>query len=168
MERRRETFERFRSERQPGLTLGADVTVYTWTTFSVEPSGSVEVGDDCVLVGPAFMCAERILVGERVVMSYNVTVADCDFHPHDPGLRKLDAVANAPLADETERPPLVTAPVVIEDDAWLGIGAIVLKGVRVGEGARVGAGAVVTDDVPAGALVVGNPARPVDREPGAR
>jgi 2,3,4,5-tetrahydropyridine-2,6-dicarboxylate N-succinyltransferase len=57
--------------------------------------------------------------------------------------------------------PPQAAPVVIEDDAWIGIGAIVLKGVRIGAGARVGAGAVVARDVPAGASVEGNPARVV-------
>jgi acetyltransferase-like isoleucine patch superfamily enzyme len=56
--------------------------------------------------------------------------------------------------------------VVIEDDAWIGIGAIVLKGVRIGRGARVGAGSVVTGDIPAGVYVAGNPARPLT-EPGA-
>jgi acetyltransferase-like isoleucine patch superfamily enzyme len=49
--------------------------------------------------------------------------------------------------------------VIIEDDVWLGIGSIVLKGVRIGAGARVAAGSVVTADVPAGAHVAGNPAR---------
>jgi len=47
----------------------------------------------------------------------------------------------------------------IEDDADLGVGAIVLPGVRVGRGAQVGAGAVVTRDVPPYAVVAGNPAR---------
>jgi acetyltransferase-like isoleucine patch superfamily enzyme len=51
--------------------------------------------------------------------------------------------------------------VVIEDDVWIGIGAIILKGVLVGRGARVGAGAIVTSDVPPEATVVGNPARVV-------
>ena len=48
---------------------------------------------------------------------------------------------------------------VIADDAWLGTNAVILPGVRVGNGAVVGAGAVVTKDVPANAIVVGNPAR---------
>jgi acetyltransferase-like isoleucine patch superfamily enzyme len=122
----------------------------------------VEIGDDSILVGPVFMCAERISVGRRVLLSYNVTVADSDFHPHDPAERILDAIANAPGGDRARRPPLVAKPVVIEDDAEIGIGAIILKGVRVGRGARVGAGAVVARDVPAGAVVEGNPARLVD------
>lgn len=158
---RQGSFERFRSQQQPGLVLGERVRVYTWTTFNVEPSGVVEVGDDTILVGAVFMCNKRISVGRRVVVSYNVTIADSDFHPIDPALRRQDAMANSPFGDRSHRPPIVSRPVVIEDDAWIGIGAIVLKGVRIGRGARVGAGSVVTADVPAGASVAGNPARPV-------
>jgi acetyltransferase-like isoleucine patch superfamily enzyme len=55
-----------------------------------------------------------------------------------------------------------TRPVTIADDVWIGIGAIVLKGVRIGRGARIAAGAVVTRDVPEGAMVAGNPARVVE------
>jgi acetyltransferase-like isoleucine patch superfamily enzyme len=90
-----------------------------------------------------------------------VTIADCDFHPRDPELRKQDAIANAPHGDRGQRPPLVSRPVVIEDDVWIGIGAIVLKGVRIGKAARIGAGAIVTTNVPPGATVVGNPAHVV-------
>ena len=55
--------------------------------------------------------------------------------------------------------PIETAPVVIEDDADIGVGAVVLPGVTVGRGAVVGAGAVVAADVPAYAVVAGVPAR---------
>src|SRR5688500_15205652 len=159
---RKEGFDRFRSTRHPGLVIGDRVRVYTWTTFNVEPDGLVEIGDDSVLVGAVFMCARHIRVGRRVIMSYNVTVADSDFHPIDPDERERDAVANAPFGDRSCRPALVARPVVIEDDAWIGIGAMILKGVTVGAGARVGPGAVVTRDVPAGATVAGNPARAVE------
>ncbi len=159
---RRASFGRFRSRRDPGLVIGRDVTVYMWTAFSVDEDGLVEVGDGSVLVGASFMCAERISVGRRVVLSHQVVVADSDFHPHDPEERRLDAIANAPGGDRSARPRVDTAPVVIEDDAWVGIGAIVLKGVRIGAGARVGAGAVVTRDVPPGAHVEGNPAGQAD------
>ena len=55
--------------------------------------------------------------------------------------------------------PVLTGPVVIEDDVWIGLNAVILQGVTLGRGCIVGAGAVVTKDVPAGARVVGNPAR---------
>ena len=160
---RRDSFVRFRSTKSPGLVLGDRVRVYTWTTFNVEPAGYVEVGRDSVLVGPVFMCAERIVLGRNVVVSYHVTIADCDFHPIDPALRIEDARASSPRGDWTQKPPLVTRPVIIEDDVWIGIGAIILKGVHIGAGARIHAGAVVTRDVPPGAVFAGNPAQPSAR-----
>jgi acetyltransferase-like isoleucine patch superfamily enzyme len=158
---RKDSFKRFRSTREPGLVLGDRVKVYTWTEFNIEPAGIVEVGNDSVLVGAVFMCAENVRIGQRAIVSYNVTIADSDFHPREPGPRKLDAIANAPEGDRSHRPAVIAKPVVIEDDVWIGIGAIILKGVHIGRGARVGAGAVVAKDVPAGASVAGNPARPV-------
>lgn len=161
---RRDSFKRFRSTRKPGLVLGNNVKVYTWTEFNIEPEGFVEIGNDSTLVGAVFMCGEEIQIGERVVVSYNTTLADSDFHPSNPSLRKQDAIANAPEGDRAHRPKISTRPVRIEDDVWIGIGAIILKGIRIGKGARVGAGAVVTSDVPAGATVSGNPARIVEPE----
>jgi len=156
---RKDSFASFRSTRDPGLVLGDRVRVYTWATFNVEPTGLVEVGDDSLLVGPVFMCADHVRIGKRVIISYNVTISDSDFHPLDPDERMRDAMANAPFGDRSKRPALVASPVVIEDDAWIGIGAIILKGVTIGAGARVGAGAVVTRDIPPGTTVFGNPAR---------
>ena len=155
---RRDSFERFRSTREPGLVLGDRVRVYTWTTFNVEPEGLILVGDDSVLVGAVFMCAEHISIGANVVISYGVTIADSDFHPHDPELRRQDARANAPEGDRSTRPRIQTSPVVIGDDVSIGIGAIVLKGVTIGAGATIAAGAVVTADVPERAVAAGNPA----------
>lgn len=156
---RKQSFERFRNELDLGLRIGDRVKVYTWTSFNVEPQGLIEIGDDTILVGCVFMCADYIKIGKRVLVSYNVTIADSDFHPIDPDERMRDAIANAPYGNKKQRPPLITKPVIIEDDAWIGIGAIILKGVRIGQGARVEAGAIVTSDVPAGATVSGNPAR---------
>lgn len=158
---RQGSFEQYRSQKAVGLRLGARVRAYTWTTFNVEPTGCIEIGDDCVLVGAVFMCAERVTLGRRVTISYGVTIADSDFHPRDPEARMQDAVANAPFGDRTLRPAYRTAPVEIEDDVSVGIGAIILKGVHVGAAARIGAGAVVTADVPAGSRVEGNPGRVV-------
>lgn len=77
-----------------------------------------------------------------------------------PGVRILTSTHRL---DQLDRPILHAAveraPVTVEDGADLGVGAILLPGVRVGHGAQVGAGAVVTADVPALAIVAGVPAR---------
>lgn len=157
-----ESFEGCRSVRDRAVTLGNRVAVYGWTRFNLQPSGYVEVGDDSILVGAMLMGAERITIGARVVISYFVTIADSDFHPRDPELRRLDSLALLPGGDPSQRPPIATGAVVVEDDVWMGIGAIVLKGVTIGAGARIDAGAVVAHDVPPGARAAGNPARVVD------
>lgn len=154
-----DSFHRFRSERDPGLVIGDRVRVYTWTRFSIEPTGSLRIGDDSVLVGAMFMGAGSITLGSGVVVSYGAMIADCDFHPHDPDLRQLDAIAHSPYGRYEDRFPFEPEPVVISDGARIGIGAIVLKGVTIGADAVIGAGAVVTKDVPDGALVKGNPGR---------
>ncbi len=90
------------------------------------------------------------------------------------GITIGDNVYTAPLVqmlavnhiyDDPTRPIIeqgITAVgIVIEDDAWIGAGAIILDGVRVGKGAVVGAGAVVTRDIPPHTVVVGSPARVV-------
>lgn len=152
------SFRGVRSVREPGVVFGDRTSVYAWTAFSIEPQGQVLVGDDCLLVGANFLCAERITLGARVVVSYSVIIADGDFHPADPVLRRQDAIALAPQGDLSQRQPFPTRPIVIEDDVHIGIGAIILKGVRIGRGAKIAAGAVVTASVPAGAYVCGNPA----------
>jgi len=161
----RGSFERCRSVVDPAVVLGDRVRVYAWTRFNLEPAGRVEVGDDTVLVGAAIMGADSVRIGSRVVVSYAVTIADCDFHPRDAEARRRDAAAIAPGGDPTQVAPLRTRPVVIEDDAWIGIGAIVLKGVTIGAGARVEPGAVVTRDVAPGARVAGNPAAAAEPGP---
>jgi acetyltransferase-like isoleucine patch superfamily enzyme len=158
---RKGSFDRYRSEQTPGLILGDRVRVYGFTDLNVEPSGMLSIGDDSIVVGAVFMCAQRITISKRVVISYDVTIADSDFHPTDPAARKLDSIANSPYGDRSLRPYIETSPVEIGDDVWIGIGAIILKGVKIGAGARIGAGAVITRDVPEGAYYIGNPARAV-------
>ena len=155
---RRAAFERFRSQRDPGLVLGDRVQVLTWTTFNIEPGGAVEVGDDTLLVGAIFMCAESIYIGSSCVISYNVTITDCDFHPVDIESRRRDAIASSPAGDRSQRPALITSPVSIGNAVWIGTGAIILKGVHIGDNATIAPGTVVTRDIPAKALAAGNPA----------
>ena len=90
-----------------------------------------------------------VRIGARVSIATNVTIV-ADSNPNNSELGRHPYVA-AHLVK--------TLPVVVEDDAWLGTSCVLLPGVTVGRGAIVGAGAVVTNDVPAFAVVAGVPAR---------
>lgn len=155
-------FRRLRTGRDPGLVVGSDCHL-DQVQFSHGPEGYVEIGDLCVFQNAIFMCEQEIRVGSRVVIGWNSYVADSNFHPLDPLARIEDAVACSPLGASRglARPALRHAPVVIEDDVWIGPACTVLKGVRIGAGAFIEPGSVVTSDIPARAVAIGNPARPV-------
>jgi acetyltransferase-like isoleucine patch superfamily enzyme len=82
----------------------------------------------------------------------NVQIAPyCAFYPYNHGFAPREPIGKQPLH--------TSGGIVIEDDAWLGVGVIVLDGVTIGKGAVIGAGSVVTRDVPEGAIAAGVPAR---------
>lgn len=82
-------------------------------------------------------------------------------------MRRRDIEAISPSGDPSQRPPLMPRPVNIGNDVWIGTGAIILKGLSVGNGATIAPGAVLTRDVPPGVLVEGNPASIREEKPNA-
>jgi acetyltransferase-like isoleucine patch superfamily enzyme len=153
-------FKRFRSRCDPALVIGAHCTI-DGTHFALGEDARIEIGDYCYFTNAILLCELALRVGSYVVLGWNTTIADTDFHPIGPAERVADAVACSPLGKGRPRPPVVRSPVVIEDDVWVGPNATILKGVRVGAGAFIEAGALVTRDVPPRSRVVGNPARVV-------
>ena len=99
------------------------------------------IGPNSVLFGGG-----GIEIGDAVLISPGVVITS---HQHTFEEQGVDIQAQ----------PLEFARVVIDRNVWVGANATVVPGIRVGEGAVIGAGAVVTHDVPAGAVVVGVPAR---------
>lgn len=85
-------------------------------------------------------CGHSVSIGDYVLISWDVNILEFDFHAAGGG-------------------PSLPAPVVIEDEVWIGACCIILKGVSIGKGAIIGAGAVVTKDVPPFSFAAGNPAR---------
>jgi acetyltransferase-like isoleucine patch superfamily enzyme len=152
-------FRFMRSKRVRAVELGAHVSCYAGVSFALGENGSCRVGDFTLLNGALIMADERIEIGAHCLVSWNVGIADSDFHPIDAAQRRIDTMALAPFyKNRPPRPPLRTAPVIIKDNVWIGMNAIVLKGVTIGENAVIAAGAVVSRDVPANVVVAGNPA----------
>lgn len=153
-------FKRFHSRLEPGLVLGAHCTM-DGTHFALGDAGRVTIGDYCYFTNAVLLCEQELRIGSYVVIGWNATLADTDFHPIAPAERVADAIACSPLGAGRPRPPIDRRPVIIENDVWIGPNATVLKGVHIGAGAFVEAGALVVRDVPPGARVLGNPARVV-------
>ena len=122
-------------------------------------------GGDSVWMQPPFFCdyGSNIELGERVFFNFNCVVLDVcpvrigSFTLFGPGVQVLTPMH--PLNAELRRSQEFGKPVEIGSDVWVGAGALILPGVRVGSRAVIGAGSVVTRDVPEGVLAAGNPCR---------
>ena len=125
------------------VEVGRDVLLAHDVGLHLRDAGAViSIGDGSFVNHRSEIIAhERVTIGRDCLLAWDVQVLDSDSH-------RVDGAPH-------------TAPVAIGDRVWIGCRATVLKGVRIGDGAVVAAGAVVTQDVPARALVAGNPARVV-------
>ena len=127
--------------------------------FVFAHGGKIRLGDWC-FIGPGsrLWAASEIWLGDRVLISHNCNIMDSLTHPIDARERheqfRSILVAGHPIAID-----LAERPVRIEDDAWVGAGVTILRGVTIGSASIVGAGSVVTHDVPKFTVVAGNPAK---------
>jgi len=141
------------------ITLGDRLTLRSWRTSNPltpthpvvlatrNPGAVIQIGDDCGFTGTTLVAAESIQIGHRVQVGANSVIVDTDFHPTQVEERARDFLNGQ------------HAPIIIEDDVFIGMQSLILKGVTIGRGSVVGAGSVVTKNVPAGVVVAGNPAR---------
>ena len=122
-------------------------------------------GGDTVWMQPPFHCdyGANIHLGKRVFFNFNCVVLDVcevrigDFTVFGPGVQILTPLH--PMDHELRRTQEFGKPIDIGSDVWVGGGASILAGVRIGSRAVIGAGSVVTRDVPDGAFAAGNPCR---------
>lgn len=98
------------------------------------------IGNGSGFSGTVIGCFDNIIIGNNVKCGANTLITDSDWHEDDP------RVGNA-------------KPVVIKDNVWLGVGAIVMKGVTIGENTIIGAGSVVVKNIPANVIAAGNPCK---------
>ena len=111
---------------------------------SKQDQGQLIIGDYCLISpGVNIASAQSIIIGKNTMIAAEVNISDSDWH----------GVYNR------IRPFRCHAPVIIEDNVWIGLRAIIGKGIRIGENSIVAAGSVVTNDVPSNTIVGGNPAK---------
>ena len=111
--------------------------------------GAINISD-YVLISPGVRIesALKINIHKAAMIANNVYITDCDWHD---------------IYDRSYASIGIPKPVIIEENAWIGYGAIILKGSFIGKNSIVGAGAVVTGRIPDNVIVAGNPARLVKR-----
>lgn len=150
--------------RHPGAVISIGDNVVLTSTSRVNLSGvrgqvilaapcansRIVIGNNSGLSGAVIYAASSVTIGNNVNIGANARIYDSDMHPIGIMDRRLD-----------KRDKVVSNPVVVEDDVWVGACAIILKGVTIGRGAIVGAGSVVTKNVPPCTIWAGNPAKQI-------
>ena len=122
-------------------------------------------GGESVWMQPPFFCdyGSNIYLGERVFFNFNCIVLDVcevrigDFTLFGPAVQLY--TATHPMNAELRRKQESAKPIAIGSDVWVGGGAIICPGVRIGSKSVIGAGSVVTRDIPEGVFAAGNPCR---------
>lgn len=114
--------------------------------MQIGKNASLYIGDDVGISNVEITCFQKIVVGNRVMIGSGTQIYDTDFH-------SLNAKYRWDLSYAK------TAPIIIEDDAFIGANVTVLKGVTIGKGSVVGAGSVVTKSILPNQIWAGNPAR---------
>jgi acetyltransferase-like isoleucine patch superfamily enzyme len=139
------------------ISIGRKVVLCSWSHFTalgvnhpvvlraMAPGARIEIGDHVGISGGSICAAQSVTIGACTMFGANVTVADTDFHP---------------LTAENRRysnDGVKSAPVVVGQNVFVGTGAMILKGVHIGDNSIIGAGSVVTRDIPANTIAAGNP-----------
>jgi acetyltransferase-like isoleucine patch superfamily enzyme len=130
------------------VKLGRGVHLHSDIIIETGDGGQLIIGEDTHIQPRCQLSAHKgsIRIGSGVEIAPN-----CAFYPYDHAVIPGKPIRMQPLETKGD--------IVIEDEVWLGVGAIVLNGVRIGRGAVIGAGSVVTSDIPENAIAAGVPAR---------
>ena len=151
-------FPSFRRSYKSKITIGKNFSAVSkmyWNSIGINQpvlinafgaESEIKIGDDVGVSGCSITAMKKITIGNRVLIGSGTLITDNDAHAIEP----INRITSKDIA---------SAPIVIENDVFVGARSIILKGVTIGNGAVIGAGSVVTKDVPSYAIVGGNPAK---------
>ncbi len=125
--------------------------------------------DEVTVIEPPFRCddGKKIFLGKNFYANYNLVILDADTvtigNNVVVGPNVTIITADHPIHPESRTNghgfPVISAPITIEDDVWIGACSTILKGVTIGHGSIIGANSLVTKDVPPMTIVGGSPAK---------
>jgi acetyltransferase-like isoleucine patch superfamily enzyme len=149
------------ADNKQAITIGSNSLIEgELTTFPL--AQELKIGEWCFVgAGTRIWCRERIIIGNRVFVAHNVDIFDNLTHPMDAAERhsQFQAMSTTGHPDWVNLDP---KPIVIDDDSWIGAGAAIMRGVKIGKRAIVAARAVVTKDVADDTMVAGIPAKVIN------
>ena len=125
--------------------------------YTMSPNACIEIGDRVGISSACLWAKERITIGNDVNIGGDCIIIDNDAHPIDYIQRRSLYIKEAGL--EAFYSKIISSPVEIGDDVWIGARCIILKGVHVGARSIIAAGSVVTKDIPADVIAGGNPCK---------
>lgn len=123
------------------LAVRGSFQIFTGLNIVIDPGGRLTLGSGYINSDVRIACFSSVSIGDDVAISERVTIRDSDNH------------------EIIGRDSPTSAPIVIGDHVWIGLGSTILKGVTIGEGSVVAAGSMVVRDVPQASLVAGVPAK---------
>ncbi|MEI6087976.1 MAG: acyltransferase [Bacteroidota bacterium] len=126
------------------FVLGKGSTIEVFCTIN-NGVGDVIIGDN-TLIGKGNTIIGPITIGNNVIFAQNIVASALNHEYRDP---------NSPISQQ----PIITGPIIIEDDCWIAANAVITAGVRIGKHSVIAAGAVVTKDIPPYTVAAGNPAK---------
>ena len=150
------------------LVIVGDKSVIGGNFVFESEKGVINIGDNVFMGGCTLICRSNITIGNYVQIAWGVYLYDHNAHSTDFRLRRNDiedefqSLVKGKSDTAGKNWDIVkSSPIIIEDDVWIGMNAVILKGVTVGHGSVIGAGSVVRQSVPPFSVVMGNPARVV-------
>lgn len=146
---------------EPGSSIVVGDNCDLGCRLSAKHGASIVIGDRTTIRSGLVGAARSVAIGSDVIISNSVHIYDNNNHPTDPRARLEMTMSGSFYGEMWHWGRSSSAPVVIEDNVWIGERVTILKGVHIGRGSVVGCDSVVTKDVPAYAIACGNPARVV-------
>jgi len=121
--------------------------------------GEIHIGKNVGISSANIWAQQSITIGDNVNIGADCLIIDTDAHPHDYRKRRAAHYHRKIVDNNAYEDTIMSAPIIIEEDVWIGARCQILKGVKIGARSIIAAGSVVTHDIPSDCIAGGNPCR---------